>query len=129
MALVVTIMLALILGLAGATLEGNKYMIGLGVAVFAIMTLVGLSAAGLITQDQLQSAILLPLILGGALIGVIVYVLQSQPATNTTPATPAPQTPPRTPQAAEPAQISPEEFQDLLEEARRRRGGAQQRTT
>ncbi len=75
MALVVTIMLALILGLAGAQLEGNKYMIGLAVAVFAIMTLGGLFASGLLTQDQLQSAVLLPLIISGALIGVLIYVL------------------------------------------------------
>ena len=75
MALVVVIMLSLILGLAGAKLEGNKYMIGLASAVFAIMILGGLFASGLITQDQLQSAVLLPLIVSGALIGVLIYIL------------------------------------------------------
>lgn len=75
MALVVTIMLALILGLAGAKVQGNKYMTGLAVAVFAIMLLGGLFAAGAITQDQLTSAVLLPLIFFGALIGVLIYVL------------------------------------------------------
>lgn len=73
--LVVSIMFALILGLAGAKIQSNKYMTGLAIAVFAIMTLIGLNQAGLINQQQLQSAVLLPLILSGALIGVLIYVL------------------------------------------------------
>ncbi|MBI4146313.1 hypothetical protein HY489_03170 [Candidatus Woesearchaeota archaeon] len=75
--LVVALMMSLLLGLVGAS-TGTKYYLGLLAALFIIGTLAGLVQAGVITNEQFISSILLPLIVGGALIGVVVYLLREE---------------------------------------------------